>query len=76
MYIFPNERNYSRAAMTNCTDYKANNVMTSTREVIDDLTENGIKMINVECSISLSFITVSKEKDGMVGSLLLEKKDY
>lgn len=47
MYIFPNEHNYSRAAMTDCTDYKANNVMTSTREVVDDLTENGIKMINV-----------------------------
>lgn len=43
MNISTKEYNYSQPAMTDCTYHKTPAVMTSIHEVIDDLTENGVK---------------------------------
>ena len=41
------EGKYSRDAMSDCTDLKAPAVMTSIREVVDYLIENGVKKMHV-----------------------------
>ena len=47
MYIWTKQCNYSRTALSDCTDHKAPALMTSIRPILNDLVDKGIKKINV-----------------------------
>ena len=47
MYIWTKPCNYSRTAISDCTDHKAPAIMTSIGPGLNDLADKGIKIINV-----------------------------
>ena len=47
MYIWTKPCNYSRTAISDCTDHKAPAIMTSIGPDLNDLVDKGIKIINV-----------------------------
>ena len=47
MYIWTKQYNYSRTALSDCTDHKAPALMTSIQPILNDLVDKGIKKINV-----------------------------
>ena len=47
MYIWTKPCNYSRTAISDCTDHKAPAIMTSIGPGLNDLVDKGIKIINV-----------------------------